>query len=84
MDELSKLGAIVEYNDPYIPQIPHTRKWTGFEGKKSAPIDGTYDLMIIATAHKIYKTIDFSKFIVPIIDTRSVLNTNKSHLYHRA
>ncbi len=84
MDKLEKLGATIEYNDPYIPQIKPTRRWTQFKGKKSSPINDSYDLMIILTAHEIYKTITFSQFTVPIIDTRSVLNTNESHLYYEA
>ena len=43
------------------------------QAKKSVEISENFDVFIIATAHDEYKKIDFSKFTIPIIDTRNVI-----------
>jgi UDP-N-acetyl-D-mannosaminuronate dehydrogenase len=51
--------------------------------KKSVPISGNYDLILISTAHSEYTSVDFAEFNIPIIDTRNVVVGN-SLLFHRA
>jgi UDP-N-acetyl-D-glucosamine dehydrogenase len=82
-DKLEERGAVVDYNDPYIPVITQTREHAKYTGKKSVPISGNYDLMLIATAHSDYTSVDFSKFNIPIVDTRNVVVGN-SPFFHKA
>jgi UDP-N-acetyl-D-glucosamine dehydrogenase len=72
MEKLERMGASVNYNDPYIPEIGFTRQFAMYAGKKSVEISGEYDLILIATAHDEYRSLDFSSFGVPIVDTRRV------------
>lgn len=80
MEMLEAKGAIVDYHDPYVPEIPRTREHTAFTGRKSIQwtqeVISSYDCVLISTAHKCvdYKTlVHWSNCIV---DTR---NTVKSH-----
>ncbi|HLP16695.1 MAG TPA: nucleotide sugar dehydrogenase [Bacteroidota bacterium] len=82
-DKLIEKGARVEYNDPFIPVISPTREHARYTGKQSVPVTGNYDLMLISTAHDEYKSIDFSQFNIPIVDTRNALK-GSSPCYHKA
>ena len=74
MQKLEAKGANVSYNDPYIPIIGMTREFPEYAGRRSVPvIDDNFDALLIATAHDDYKSIDFSKFKCPIIDTRNLV-----------
>ena len=80
MDLLSKNGAIVEYNDPYIPEIMPVREYKQFVGKKSVPLENLnqYDLTIILTDHSSYNyeaIVEQSKIVV---DTRNACGKIKS------
>jgi UDP-N-acetyl-D-glucosamine dehydrogenase len=80
MDLLSKNGATVDYNDPYIPEIMPVRKYKQFVGKKSVPLDNLnqYDLTIILTDHSSYNyeaIVEQSKIV---IDTRNACSKIKS------
>ncbi len=70
MDLLEQKGAIVEYNDPYVPEIGKTREYARYTGKKSLPVNGDYDLIILCTAHDEYKEIDPAELSAPVLDTR--------------
>ena len=83
MDKLEEIGAKVDYNDPYIPEIKVTREFPHFAGRKSCEINGRYDLILIATAHDEYKDIDFKSFGVPVVDTRNIVQT-KDTLFYKA
>lgn len=83
MEKLEAKGAIVEYNDPYVPVIKPTREHSKFSGRKSVEITKGYDLILISTAHDEYKLIDFSKFNIPIVDTRNILQI-QSPLFYKA
>jgi UDP-N-acetyl-D-glucosamine dehydrogenase len=80
MDLLSKNGASVDYNDPYIPEIMPVRKYKQFVGKKSVPLGNLnqYDLTIILTDHSSYNyevIVEQSKIVV---DTRNACSKIKS------
>ncbi|GJQ22169.1 MAG: UDP-N-acetyl-D-glucosamine dehydrogenase [Bacteroidia bacterium] len=75
MEQLEERGAIVCYNDPYVPVIKHSREYPGFAGRKSVEVTAKYDLILIATAHDAFKKIDFVKLGVPVIDTRNILGS---------
>ena len=81
MEKLEHLGAQVSYNDPYIPKIRPTREYAKFAGRESQPVTGDYDLLLIVTGHDEYAKIDFTKFKIPIVDTRNVVKTKNSLVY---
>jgi len=75
MSLLRKHGAIVEYSDYYIPEIPSTREHPEFAGMTTTPWTAenlsTFDAAIIATAHT---NIDYELLVknIPLtIDTRN-------------
>lgn len=73
MQKLEERGAVVDYNDPYVPVIRPSREHPEFAGKKSAEISSKYDLLLIATAHDEYRKLDFKKIGVPVVDTRNIV-----------
>jgi UDP-N-acetyl-D-glucosamine dehydrogenase len=77
---LEQKGAEVDYNDPYIPKMPHVRKYQ-FEMKS---IDLTpdnlkkYDLVIISTDHSMY---DYQMIVTHsklVVDTRNATRNVKT------
>lgn len=74
---LKSKGALVDYNDPYIPEIPKTRHYK-FEGMKSVLLDestvSTYDALIIATSHSVYDYDWLYSKAKLIIDTRNAMD----------
>lgn len=81
MEILEEFGARVSYNDPYVPVIKTKRNFSRFEGKRSVEITSDVDLILIATAHGIYRSINFASFCVPVVDTRHVVETLFPLLY---
>ncbi len=81
MEKLEDLGAVVHYNDPYIPVIRMTREYAKFAGRTSEAISQNYDLIIVVTAHDEYKTLDVQKLQVPILDTRNTIREAHPLLY---
>ncbi len=73
MEKLEERGAVISYNDPYIPVIRPSREFSKFAGRKSVPVTKGYDLFLVATAHDEYKKMDFGPFDTPIVDTRHVV-----------
>jgi UDP-N-acetyl-D-glucosamine dehydrogenase len=73
MEKFEDLGAQVSYNDPYIPVMPPSREHAKYTGRKSQPIDNTYDLILISTAHDDYKSVDFASLNIPVVDTRNMI-----------
>ncbi|MGC8893030.1 MAG: nucleotide sugar dehydrogenase [Candidatus Saccharicenans sp.] len=72
---LKARGAEVDYNDPYIPKPPKTRKWK--LEKDSVPLTAknlaAYDCVIIATDHSQYDADFIHKNARLIVDTRNLL-----------
>jgi UDP-N-acetyl-D-glucosamine dehydrogenase len=83
MEKLEAKGAVVDYNDPFVPVIKPTREHSHYIGKKSLPISGKYDLILISTAHDEYKKLDLISLAVPILDTRNLIGV-KHPLVHKA
>lgn len=73
MQKLEALGAVVDYNDPCIPVIPRTRDYAEYTGKRSVPITGAYDLLLIATPHDEYRSYDLLSLGIPVVDTRNIV-----------
>ncbi|MGH1418087.1 MAG: nucleotide sugar dehydrogenase [Hyphomicrobiaceae bacterium] len=72
---LEAAGAIVEFYDPFIPELPPTREHAHLTGRKSVSLDGEclarFDAVLIATDHD---DVDY-KFLVEnsklVVDTRN-------------
>ena len=75
MEKLEEKGAAVSYNDPFIPVIGLTREFPEFAGRRSVPIAGDYDLILVATPHDEYRKIDFSSLRCPVVDSRNVVKS---------
>jgi UDP-N-acetyl-D-glucosamine dehydrogenase len=70
MELLESKGARTYYNDPFVPEIKPSREFSHFAGRKSSPVTGDYDLVILCTAHSQYREINPAGLGVPILDTR--------------
>jgi len=81
MEKLEEVGAIVDYHDPFIPVIHKTREHARFAGRRSMPITGDYDLLLIATAHDEYRSLDLLSFGIPIVDSRNLVSGNNGLCY---
>lgn len=51
IEELEKVGAMVDYYDPWIPKYKKAGVWRPGLAKLTAEIVGEYDLVMITTAH---------------------------------
>jgi len=75
MELLEQLGAVVDYHDPHLPVIPLTREHAAFAGRCSiATIADDVDLILLATAHDCYRSINFSNFRAALVDTRNAIS----------
>jgi UDP-N-acetyl-D-glucosamine dehydrogenase len=81
MEKLESKGAIVEYQDSYVPVVPPIRKHAHFNGKKSVLIEDSYDLILLSTDHSEYKEFDFSNYSCPIVDTRNCIKKRPQKYY---
>jgi UDP-N-acetyl-D-glucosamine dehydrogenase len=73
IERLEAKGAKVDYNDPYIPEIPVTREHAALAGRRSQSIGKDYDCILVSTAHQDYDGAAIAKLGVPIIDTRRLV-----------
>lgn len=81
--KLEAKGAMVSYNDPYVPEIGMTREHPEYAGRKSVEITDDYDCVLLATHHSEYKDFDFSDFKAPVVDTRNCIS-KRPEKYYRA
>ena len=76
IEQLEELGAIVEYNDPHVPETHRMRKYD--LRMKSVPLSAdalkTYDCVIIATHHRAYDWQMIADAAPLIVDTRNALH----------
>lgn len=83
LELLRNRGAVVEYYDPYVSEIPRIRRFPEFEGMRSIDIsqetDATYDAAIICTDHEGVDYAALGKRSKIMVDTRNALN-NVSNL----
>lgn len=75
LDLLSEAGAIVDYYDPFVPEIRPSREHAHWAGKRSVEFTqasiGSYDAAIICTAHD---CVEYDKLVMwsqLIVDTRN-------------
>jgi UDP-N-acetyl-D-glucosamine dehydrogenase len=74
---LKERGATVAYHDPHIPVITPTREHDEWTGTESVPWErGTiesFDIVIIATAHKAINYAELAQWAHCIVDTRNAM-----------
>lgn len=78
---LEAKGALVDYNDPFVPVMPHVRKYQ--YDMKSVEITPQnlqqYDAVIISTAHDGYDYETIVKHAQLVIDTRNATKNVKNN-----
>jgi UDP-N-acetyl-D-glucosamine dehydrogenase len=74
MDKLQRHGAVVEYSDPHVPEIPHMREHAyNFHQKHtvlSPEVVAGFDAVVLSTAHKAFDYPMIQKNAKLVIDTR--------------
>ena len=81
MELLEKRGAIVSYNDPYVPFIREGRSNGSVAGRECVPITDEYDAIVLCTNHKEYDTFDFNSLGVPLVDCRDASTIRPKQYY---
>jgi len=83
MQLLQQRGAVVDYNDPYFPQL-HKMRHYNYENMKSVPLEpktlAGYDAVVIATDHSSYDYFGIVEAAKLVVDTR---NATRRVLRHR-
>jgi UDP-N-acetyl-D-glucosamine dehydrogenase len=84
MHLLESKGAIVEYADPYVPEL-HGREWPGRRDMVATEIKRgvyqQYDCVVIVTDHK---TFDYDAMVAEadlIVDTRNAIKKPQPHVF---
>ena len=79
---LKKRGAKVAYHDPYIPKIRPSREHSRWAGTKSAGwnrrVIGSFDTVIICTAHRAVNYRQLAQWARLIVDTRNAMKGIKT------
>ena len=77
MDLLSSQGAVINYYDPYIPEVPSTREHKNWMGKKSIGWNreslSSFDAAIVITHHSNINYPELLACCPLIIDSRNAL-----------
>jgi UDP-N-acetyl-D-glucosamine dehydrogenase len=85
---IERRGAHVEYHDPFIPVIPHTREHADLAGRRSVPFNAaglrSFDAVLIATDHDGLDYELLASSARCVVDTRNVCvreNVSASHIF---
>jgi UDP-N-acetyl-D-glucosamine dehydrogenase len=80
METLLQLGAEVDFNDPYIPEVGSKREYPQFSGKKGVSLEqiDRYDLAVILTDHSAYDYEAIVRGAKIVVDTRNACRDIKS------
>jgi UDP-N-acetyl-D-glucosamine dehydrogenase len=77
MDLLKARGAEISYYDPFVPVIRPTREHGHWAGTKSIAWDknliGSYDAVLISTAHDAVNYKELGNWAKLIVDTRNIM-----------
>ncbi len=77
MDLLKEQGAAVAYHDPHVPLIRPSREHSHWAGTKSVPWNRAtvagFDVVLIATAHKVVNYQELADWAQCIVDTRNAM-----------
>ena len=82
MELFEKKKAIVDYCDPYCPEIPDNRHYPSYAGKKTITNINNeiknYDVIVISTAHDCFDYDFIQKNSSLIIDTRNAVRSGEN------
>ncbi|MBF0321314.1 MAG: nucleotide sugar dehydrogenase, partial [Nitrospirae bacterium] len=80
-DILQKKGAVVDYNDPYLPEMPKTRKYSFKKTSVALTAENlsNYDCVLISTDHSAYDPVFIASNSRLVVDTRNLIKD--SHKY---
>jgi UDP-N-acetyl-D-glucosamine dehydrogenase len=81
MQLLEKRQAIVDYNDPHVPEIKPGRSHHEVAGRMSKPIAADYDVLVLCTNHREYADFDFAAIGVPVVDCRDAVRRRPARYY---
>lgn len=70
---LEAKGALADYHDPYILEIPPTREHVALAGRKTQALSDQYDCFVLATKHSCFSKEEILSYGVPVVDTRNFL-----------
>jgi UDP-N-acetyl-D-glucosamine dehydrogenase len=77
MELLEAKGAVVDYHDPYVPEISPTREHADYTGRKSVGWSketvSSYDCVLVSTPHKAVDYQNLAKWAPCVVDTRNVV-----------
>ncbi|MBD3845144.1 nucleotide sugar dehydrogenase [Bosea sp. SSUT16] len=72
---LEERGATADYHDPYVPELPRTRKHGNLAGRASVPLTAdivaSYDAVLIATDHDAIDYRALAEAARLVVDTRN-------------
>ncbi|QEL23953.1 nucleotide sugar dehydrogenase [Bosea sp. F3-2] len=72
---LEERGATADYHDPYVPELPRTRKHGNLAGRTSVPLTtdniASYDAVLIATDHDAVDYRALAEAARLVVDTRN-------------
>jgi len=71
IERFEALGATVAYHDPFVPVIRTPRARRICRAQIRARHHPDYDLIVLSTGHEFYRDFDFSKYPMPLVDTRN-------------
>jgi len=74
MDQLLHKGAVVSYHDPYIPELPPTRRYPHLRMKRRELTDeylAEQDCVLIVTDHRAYDYARIVRCAQLVVDTRN-------------
>jgi UDP-N-acetyl-D-glucosamine dehydrogenase len=78
MELVKRKGGVVFYHDPYVPVIGLTREHAEWAGTTSVKWDretiGSFDLVVISTAHACVNYGELAEWASCIVDTRNVMS----------
>jgi UDP-N-acetyl-D-glucosamine dehydrogenase len=74
---LEERGAVTDYHDPHIPEVPRTRDHPEYAGRRSIVITpkalAEYDAVLVATDHDAVDWAMIAQHAALVIDTRNAL-----------
>lgn len=77
LELLEERGAAVDYHDPFVPEIPPTRKFPTLEGRRSVALDravlSAVDVVLIATDHDGVDYALVAEVARLVVDTRNAM-----------
>ena len=80
LERLCGQGAQVDFHDPYVPEIPHTRQHSALAGRRSVPLTresiANYDAVLIVTDHDGVDYDLVASAAQLVVDTRNVIDSN--------